>query len=1088
MSWKNHILNPVDEPPSPPPQTVDYPESQRYGQTAQFSSENVVPRTYTTTAGGSGGNAYPEEDAVMVDAPMSYSSSSRERTGRQHGTEPGYQDDASMLSVSQNQSSRGGSTPGVGTRVVDVDVDVGADETNGNTAPGEVICYGTVKTTRRGESCMIARLDVKLMGNMSDIDKKLAAPIGPNNLTPAVQQFSLSHQLGPGHVQLSFPSGLKFGQLRQKDSRNIDAIMSNPAHQAEFEAVAPTRTLRETIGKAKTNIDAMVQVSINVYGPRDQADNVGEKLSDAKMFLQPPDSARPVPYENPHILKFPDLNAASDVPIKVNSSAFSKRGTNNEVEDMQDFLNESVFPELRRNAELDSQAFQGALAIKTSLLLHQRKALNFMSQRETGNIDPAFLLWQETTTDEGRTVYRHRITSEESVARPDERGGGILADEMGMGKSLSVIALIMERATEGIKWANFENSRGDGHGQIRRYTKATLIIASSALIINTWESEIHQHLKRPEEVKVVRYHGPRSNIKLANLEEADIVVTTYNTLATEFAGGIHKSLLHSLKWCRIVLDEAHYIRRQATTFHKACHELEAESRWCLTGTPIQNRLDDIGALFAFIRIRPFHGMNAFRGYVTNPYVSGGQYRKRATDNLVALMDSLCLRRTRDEALDLPEPTQIMRPLDFTPQERAQYENTEEILSRIMKQRVGEYSRYHWEGRGAMSSAAHQTSSSQFGLFQVNLQLRILCNHGTFQQPFSWQRRSKRDLYEAEVADPATAGTGEQFCSGCGTLLPVGTDCRVSAKCAHLLCTDCLTNSSNSVSAVDGGTQTCPLCSVYGRLEPLGNGDEGEEDDDHYFRREGLSTKMTELVKDVKDGLEGSKSIIFSCWTRTLSLIARHLDAERIPYERIDGTCSLSDRQTKLNNFAGENGKPILIMTTGTGAFGLNLTTANRVFIVELQWNPSVENQAISRAIRLGQTEMVTVTRYYVKDTVEQQMMDQQEGKRRLASIGNALSKEVEMHYVDGSMSVSQGLIGCDKTSLNPAVSQTQQQAGAPGAGQHQFTSSRVSLLSLLPNNTLHFWIVDLTESGLRVNPIPSASLYPIGALGDLQPQ
>lgn len=304
------------------------------------------------------------------------------------------------------------------------------------------------------------------------------------------------------------------------------------------------------------------------------------------------------------------------------------------------------------------------------------------------------------------------------------------------------------------------------------------------------------------------------------------------------------------------ISTAHYIRRQATTFHKACHDLEAESRWCLTGTPIQNRLDDIGALFAFIRIKPFHSLNQFRKYITNPYESQ-TFRKDATKALVALMDSMCLRRTRDEALDLPEPTQIKRALEFTKEERDQYTKTEEILKRIMHQRVNEYERYHWEGSGAISSSSYHGSSAQFGLFQVNLQLRILCNHGTFQQPFSWQRRSKRDLREAETADPLTAGAGEQSCSGCGSLLPVGADCKVSQKCAHLLCPECYSNSSMAAMSAGGGDQTCPLCNVYGRLSENGDGDE-EDDDDHYFRKKGTSTKMRELVKDVKNSLQGSK--------------------------------------------------------------------------------------------------------------------------------------------------------------------------------------------------------------------------------------
>ncbi|KAJ5195939.1 hypothetical protein N7449_006418 [Penicillium cf. viridicatum] len=74
------------------------------------------------------------------------------------------------------------------------------------------------------------------------------------------------------------------------------------------------------------------------------------------------------------------------------------------------------------------------------------------------------------------------------------------------------------------------------------------------------------------------------------------------------------------------------------------------------------------------------------------------------------------------------------------------------------------------------------------------------------------------------------------------------------------------------------------------------------------------------------------------------------------------------------------------MTTGTGALGLNLPSVNRVFIVEPQWNPSVEDQAISRAIRLGQEQQVVVIRYCVKNSIEEDMCTQQTHKLKISKM------------------------------------------------------------------------------------------------------
>ncbi|KAK7928396.1 SNF2 family N-terminal domain-containing protein [Apiospora marii] len=74
---------------------------------------------------------------------------------------------------------------------------------------------------------------------------------------------------------------------------------------------------------------------------------------------------------------------------------------------------------------------------------------------------------------------------------------------------------------------------------------------------------------------------------------------------------------------------------------------------------------------------------------------------------------------------------------------------------------------------------------------------------------------------------------------------------------------------------------------------------------------------------------------------------------------------------------------------------LNLTAASRIFIFELQWNPSIERQAIARAIRIGQTRQVRVTRYLIRDTVEQEIHSQQKKKRKAADMG--FTQETNQH-------------------------------------------------------------------------------------------
>ena len=200
---------------------------------------------------------------------------------------------------------------------------------------------------------------------MSNIDRQIVDSVAANPLG-TYQRFGVSCHSEPRHVQLSFPEGLKFGQLRQRDGENLEKLLADDRFGVELEATASTSQLREIIGKAKTNSDAMVSAGINVYGPRSRADDVGEMLSSFKMFLQPPDHTRSVPYHNPHTLSFPDLAVAQVQPAPADSNRRANDTASQPAKDIQDYLNESVFPKLRRNARLRQR--EGALAIKTSLL------------------------------------------------------------------------------------------------------------------------------------------------------------------------------------------------------------------------------------------------------------------------------------------------------------------------------------------------------------------------------------------------------------------------------------------------------------------------------------------------------------------------------------------------------------------------------------------------------------------------------------------------------------------------------------------------------------------------------------------------
>jgi SWI/SNF-related matrix-associated actin-dependent regulator of chromatin subfamily A3 len=280
-------------------------------------------------------------------------------------------------------------------------------------------------------------------------------------------------------------------------------------------------------------------------------------------------------------------------------------------------------------------------------------------------------------------------------------------------------------------------------------------------------------------------------------------------------------------------------------------KLSAKMRWCLTGTPIQNRLEDIGTLFAFLRVHPFDSLAVFRKFIVLPFDESEESRTIAARKLGLLLDSLCLRRMTD-LLNLPDRQERIRLLELSIQERDQYEKTKAIMIRAVRQRAGEFDRH-----------------SMFGMFQAQLQLRILCNHGTFQHSFSWAKRSL--LNEREDALCAIGQNGEISCSLCRQAMPILGSNKVhrgyAESCAHVLCEDCLEESAQERENAGNQLGQCPLCVPLGMSTTAVQVDDtyskkGVAEDD-YFRPSGHSSKISALTADVREGLMENKRFVQS---------------------------------------------------------------------------------------------------------------------------------------------------------------------------------------------------------------------------------
>ena len=224
--------------------------------------------------------------------------------------------------------------------------------------------------------------------------------------------------------------------------------------------------------------------------------------------------------------------------------------------------------------------------------------------------------------------------------------GGVLADDMGLGKTIQSIALLLTNPRPSI---SSSTSVTDKKGISPVVGKNTLVVAPLALI-KQWEAEIKNRVLDSNKLRVCVHHGPQRTKRFEDLKKYDVVITTYQILVSEHNGSSTRedgpqAGCFGIHWYRVILDEAHTIKNRNAKATQACYALRAEYRWCLTGTPMQNNLDELQSLIRFLRIKPYNDLAVWKGQITGPMSQGrgGVAIKRLQFYLKAFMK----RRTKD---------------------------------------------------------------------------------------------------------------------------------------------------------------------------------------------------------------------------------------------------------------------------------------------------------------------------------------------------------------------------------------------------------------------------------------------------------
>jgi len=146
-----------------------------------------------------------------------------------------------------------------------------------------------------------------------------------------------------------------------------------------------------------------------------------------------------------------------------------------------------------------------------------------------------------------------------------------------------------------------------------------------------------------------------------------------------------------------------------------------------------------------------------------------------------------------------------------------------------------------------------------------------------------------------------------------------------------------------------------------------------------------SVKLEELGREITENISDHKALVFSQFLGMLALIKEKLKELGVDYEYFDGSTPVQDREKAIRRFQEDDNCRVFLISLKAGGVGLNLTAADYVYIVDPWWNPAVEQQAIDRTHRIGQTKNIFAYRMICKDTVEDKILQLQDKKKALAA-------------------------------------------------------------------------------------------------------
>ncbi|KAM3211061.1 hypothetical protein ACQJBY_064722 [Aegilops geniculata] len=567
---------------------------------------------------------------------------------------------------------------------------------------------------------------------------------------------------------------------------------------------------------------------------------------------------------------------------------------------------------------------------------------------------------------------------------------------------------IVESKVERKKTKTGTSSASSTMRSMTRPAAGTLVVCPAS-VLKQWANELNDKVSQSARLSVLVYHGGARTKDPSELAKYDVVVTTYTIVANEVpkqnadddqdqkngeessVGNKRKPPSKSKKrkkklkdsdidldsgpvarvrWFRVVLDEAQTIKNFRTQVAKGCCGLRAKRRWCLSGTPIQNSIDELYSYFRFLKYDPYSTYSSFCTMIKHPIARNAVHGYKKLQTVLRIV---LLRRTKETTINgepiinLPPKTIKLQKVDFTKEERAFYLTLEERSRQQFKS--------VFKGDGSIEMAKQLSKERVIDLL-ARLEVSALC-------------AVCRDTPE----DAVVAMCGHIFCYQC-IYERITTDenmCPVP-NCRNTLSTESVFSSGTLKICISGKTSTHAIASSSADDELSSISQSSYISSKIQATVDILNSIINMHALTDSDTIESNpnrvspvKAIVFSQWTGMLDLLEFSLNSNLIQYRRLDGTMSLNSRDKAVKDFNIDPEVRVMIMSLKAGNLGLNMVAACHVILLDLWWNPYAEDQAIDRAHRIGQTRPVTVSRLTITDTVEDRILSLQEEKRAMVN-------------------------------------------------------------------------------------------------------